>query len=214
MMSSAENHWQSKLLLCRSMTTDRTPAIVLFSSRAPIGRIAIAGDEITNQRFKSLVPRPENRTALVYRFLARNKKYYNRKLRKSHELDIPSGNAYRKINETSNIDDFHKVGLSYDCFCGSQIRQCRYVDEATSITQYRKWYLRKKQAASARHGCPKRDGCPADFYRSGPCVCDSSGSGISSRSMPRSSIITIRSETKTGISSKRMSSRILQLTPS
>ena len=47
---------------------------VLFSSRAPIGYIAIATNEITtNQGFKSVVPHTEIGTAFVYCFLMRNK---------------------------------------------------------------------------------------------------------------------------------------------
>ena len=46
---------------------------VLFSSRAPIGYIAIASGEVTtNQGFKSVVPKPEIGTAYVYCFLKHN----------------------------------------------------------------------------------------------------------------------------------------------
>ena len=46
---------------------------VLFSSRAPIGYIAIASGEVTtNQGFKSVVPKPEMGTAYVYYFLKHN----------------------------------------------------------------------------------------------------------------------------------------------
>ena len=46
---------------------------VLFSSRAPIGYIAIAaGDVTTNQGFKSVIPKPEIGTAFVYYFLKQN----------------------------------------------------------------------------------------------------------------------------------------------
>lgn len=46
---------------------------VLFSSRAPIGYIAIAAGEVTtNQGFKSIVPKPEIGTAFVYYFLKYN----------------------------------------------------------------------------------------------------------------------------------------------
>ena len=46
---------------------------VLFSSRAPIGHIAIASGEVTtNQGFKSVVPKPEIGTAYVYCFLKHN----------------------------------------------------------------------------------------------------------------------------------------------
>ena len=46
---------------------------VLFSSRAPIGYIAIAAGEVTtNQGFKSVVPKPEIGTVFVYYFLKSN----------------------------------------------------------------------------------------------------------------------------------------------
>lgn len=46
---------------------------VLFSSRAPIGYIAITSGEVTtNQGFKSVVPKPEIGTAFVYYFLKHN----------------------------------------------------------------------------------------------------------------------------------------------
>ena len=45
----------------------------MFSSRAPIGYIAIAtGEATTNQGFKSIVPKPEIGTAFVYYFLKHN----------------------------------------------------------------------------------------------------------------------------------------------
>ena len=46
---------------------------VLFSSRAPIGYIAIAGCSVTtNQGFKSVIPKPEIGTSFVYYFLKDN----------------------------------------------------------------------------------------------------------------------------------------------
>lgn len=46
---------------------------VLFSSRAPIGYIAIAAGEVTtNQGFKSVVPKPQIGTPFVYFFLKHN----------------------------------------------------------------------------------------------------------------------------------------------
>jgi len=46
---------------------------VLFSSRAPIGYVAISNGEVTtNQGFKSVVPKPEIGTAFVYFFLKNN----------------------------------------------------------------------------------------------------------------------------------------------
>ncbi|NHM13623.1 restriction endonuclease subunit S [Eggerthellaceae bacterium zg-886] len=58
-----------------SCSVKKLPAgTVLFSSRAPIGYIAIATDEVTtNQGFKSVVPHTEIGTAFVYCFLVCNK---------------------------------------------------------------------------------------------------------------------------------------------
>ena len=58
-----------------SCSIKKLPAgTVLFSSRAPIGYIAIGSDEVTtNQGFKSIVPHKEIGTAFVYCFLVRNK---------------------------------------------------------------------------------------------------------------------------------------------
>ena len=45
----------------------------MFSSRAPIGYIAIAAGEVTtNQGFKSVIPKPEIGTPFVYFFLKHN----------------------------------------------------------------------------------------------------------------------------------------------
>lgn len=75
---------------------------VLFSSRAPIGYIAIAADAVTtNQGFKSIVPKKEIGIAFVYCFLVRNKQRIadmgagttfpevSGKMMKSIELAIP-----------------------------------------------------------------------------------------------------------------------------
>ena len=46
---------------------------VLFSSRAPIGYMAIAANEVTtNQGFKSIIPKPEIGTPFVFYFLKHN----------------------------------------------------------------------------------------------------------------------------------------------
>ena len=59
--------------LKNSSATIMPKGTVLFSSRAPIGYIAIAAGEVTtNQGFKSIVPKLEIGTAFVYFFLKRN----------------------------------------------------------------------------------------------------------------------------------------------
>lgn len=60
----------TELGLKNSSATLMPKGTVLFSSRAPIGYIAIASDEVTtNQGFKSVVPYSEIGTAFVYFFL-------------------------------------------------------------------------------------------------------------------------------------------------
>ena len=47
---------------------------ILFSSRAPIGYLAIAADELaTNQGFKSMIPDEKKCAAFIYCFLRRNR---------------------------------------------------------------------------------------------------------------------------------------------
>lgn len=63
----------TELGLKNSSATIMPEGTVLFSSRAPIGYIAIAvGNVTTNQGFKSVVPKPEIGTAFVYYFLKNN----------------------------------------------------------------------------------------------------------------------------------------------
>jgi len=63
----------TELGLKNSSATIMPKGTVLFSSRAPIGYIAIAAGEVTtNQGFKSVVPKPEIGTAFVYYFLKQN----------------------------------------------------------------------------------------------------------------------------------------------
>ena len=60
----------TELGLKNSSSSIMPEGTVLFSSRAPIGYIAIASGEVTtNQGFKSVVPKPEIGTAYVYCFL-------------------------------------------------------------------------------------------------------------------------------------------------
>lgn len=58
-----------------SCSTKLMPAgTVLFTSRAPVGTVAIAMNDIcTNQGFKSVIPKEEIGTAFVYYFLKENK---------------------------------------------------------------------------------------------------------------------------------------------
>ena len=85
---------------------------VLFSSRAPIGYIAIADGEVTtNQGFKSVVPKPEIGTAYVYYFLKHNLptiegmasgstfKEVSGSVMKSVPAQIPDGNTLSQFND-------------------------------------------------------------------------------------------------------------------
>lgn len=63
-------HDITELGLKNSSTSIMPEGTILFSSRAPIGYIAIASGEVTtNQGFKSVVPKAEIGTAFVYYFL-------------------------------------------------------------------------------------------------------------------------------------------------
>jgi type I restriction enzyme S subunit len=63
----------TELGLTNSSASIMPEGTVLFSSRAPIGYIAIAADKVTtNQGFKSVVPKPEIGTPFVYYFLKTN----------------------------------------------------------------------------------------------------------------------------------------------
>lgn len=74
-----------------SCSVKKLPAgTVLFSSRAPIGYIAIATDNVTtNQGFKSVVPHKEIGTAFVYCFLVRNK---------DRIADVGSGTTFPEVS--------------------------------------------------------------------------------------------------------------------
>ena len=99
---------------------------VLFSSRAPIGYIAIAAGEVTtNQGFKSVVPKPEIGTPFVYFFL-------------KHNLPIiegmSSGSTFKEVsgstmkNITAVIPDADTLGRFSD-FCAPIFAQQRILEE-------------------------------------------------------------------------------------
>ena len=95
-----------------SSATMMPAGTVLFSSRAPIGYIAIASNEVTtNQGFKSVVPHPEIGTPFVYYFLIHNLPLIESKasgstfkevsgsVMKSVEAVIPDGDALAKFDD-------------------------------------------------------------------------------------------------------------------
>ena len=99
---------------------------VLFSSRAPIGYIAIASGEVTtNQGFKSVVPKPEIGTAYVYYFL-------------KHNLPIiegmASGSTFKEVsgstmkNVPAVIPDTQTLACFND-FCSPIFAQQRILEE-------------------------------------------------------------------------------------
>lgn len=71
------------------------------------------------------------------------KRIFNRKLRRTGQLDIPSGNAYRKMNESWEIHDWRVVGYSYARFRDHCIEHDPEFDERTCREEYDKWYRRK-----------------------------------------------------------------------
>jgi len=71
-------------------TTLLTKGSVLFSSRAPIGYIAIAGKDLcTNQGFKSIIPNEETDSLFLYYLLRSNKDYI---------ASLGSGTTFKEIS--------------------------------------------------------------------------------------------------------------------
>jgi type I restriction enzyme S subunit len=69
---------------------------VLFSSRAPIGYIAIASGEVcTNQGFKSIVPKESVGTAFIYYFLIENLQTIE---------NMASGSTFKEVSGTTMKD--------------------------------------------------------------------------------------------------------------
>ena len=102
----------SELGYRNSSATMMPAGTVLFSSRAPIGYIAIASNEVTtNQGFKSVVPHPEIGTPFVYYFLIHNLPLIESKasgstfkevsgsVMKSVEAVVPDSNTIAKFND-------------------------------------------------------------------------------------------------------------------
>lgn len=102
----------SELGYQNSSATLMPAGTVLFSSRAPIGYIAIARNEVTtNQGFKSIVPHPDIGTPYVYFFLLHNLPLIESKasgstfkevsgsVMKSVEAVIPDATTLAKFND-------------------------------------------------------------------------------------------------------------------
>ena len=99
---------------------------VLFSSRAPIGYIAVAAGEVTtNQGFKSVVPKPEIGTAFVYYFL-------------KHTLQViegmASGSTFKEVSGSTmrNVPAFipdSETLAKFNNFCTPLFAQQRILEE-------------------------------------------------------------------------------------
>ena len=99
---------------------------VLFSSRAPIGYIAIASGEVTtNQGFKSVVPKPEIGTAYVYYFLKHNLPVIE---------GMASGSTFKEVsgstmkNVPAVIPDTETLAC-FNNFCAPLFAQQRILEE-------------------------------------------------------------------------------------
>lgn len=99
---------------------------VLFSSRAPIGYIAVAvGEVTTNQGFKSVVPKPEIGTPFVYFFLKNNLPIIEGMASGSTFKEV-SGSTMKSV--TAIIPDADTLSRFND-FCTPIFRQQRVLEE-------------------------------------------------------------------------------------
>ena len=74
----------------------------------------------------------------------RMKRLFSRRVRRVPDLyGIPDGGAYRKMNETWDISDWHEVGLPYESFRKKRIEFGLYEGERACRNLYEKCYLRK-----------------------------------------------------------------------
>lgn len=99
---------------------------VLFSSRAPIGYIAIAAGEVTtNQGFKSVVPKPEIGTPFIYYFLKANLQVIE---------GMASGSTFKEVSGSTMkivpafIPDVETIS-SFNDFCIPLFAQQRVLEE-------------------------------------------------------------------------------------
>lgn len=116
----------TELGLKNSSATVMPKGTVLFSSRAPIGYIAIASNEVTtNQGFKSVIPYSEIGTAFVYFFL-------------KHSLPViesaASGSTFKEIsgsamkNIPAIIPDWNTLD-QFNSFCAPIFAQQKILEE-------------------------------------------------------------------------------------
>ena len=100
----------TKLAVCKTGLTSFPKGTVILSSRAPIGKVAIANKEMyCNQGFKNLICGPKIYNEYLYWYLKSNTEYLNslgrgatfkeisKKIVESIEIDLPSLTEQKKI---------------------------------------------------------------------------------------------------------------------
>lgn len=104
---------------------------VLFSSRAPIGYIAIASGEVcTNQGFKSIVPKDNVGTAFIYYFLIENLQTIE---------NMASGSTFKEISG-STMKGIPAVIPDVDTLCHFQ-EECTPIFEKQELLEAENAYL-------------------------------------------------------------------------
>lgn len=121
----------TELGLSKSSATLMPKGTVLFSSRAPIGYIAIADGQVcTNQGFKSIVPFDNVGTAFVYYFLKENL---------SAIENVASGSTFKEVSG-STMKNFTAIIPDNDTLAEFQ-RFCSPLFEQQRALEYENRYL-------------------------------------------------------------------------
>ncbi|WP_303790639.1 restriction endonuclease subunit S [Ruminococcus flavefaciens] len=121
----------TELGLAKSSATLMPKGTVLFSSRAPIGYIAIADGQVcTNQGFKSIVPFDNVGTAFVYYFLKENL---------SAIENVASGSTFKEVSG-STMKNFTAIIPDNDTLAEFQ-RFCSPLFEQQRALEYENRYL-------------------------------------------------------------------------
>lgn len=120
----------TELGLKNSSATIMPEGTILFSSRAPIGYIAIAAGEVTtNQGFKSVVPKPEIGTAYAYYFLKQNLPVIE---------GMASGSTFKEVSGSvmksvpAKIPD-DEILAKFNDFCGPLFAQQKQLEEENRV---------------------------------------------------------------------------------
>ena len=121
----------TELGLAKSSANLMPKGAVLFSSRAPIGYIAIADGQVcTNQGFKSIVPFDNVGTAFVYYFLKENL---------SAIENVASGSTFKEVSG-STMKNFTAIIPDNDTLAEFQ-RFCSPLFEQQRALEYENRYL-------------------------------------------------------------------------